>query len=117
MPGFMSSSWLYFLGPFVVDFHRRPAWCEEVKPTKLSSVYGVIWTSSAMFEDMRRDPPVPTLEQLRRGTPWTWVVLRALPVSQACRIHSSDYSLGSGRLQRHPASLGTLRCDAKGGAL
>ena len=56
-----------------------------------------------MLAGMKPETPRPTLEQLRRGTPWCWAA------SQAGGIRPVYHPLGTGRLERHAATIRALQ--------
>jgi hypothetical protein len=55
---------------FLPDKYHQPSWL----PTRHKS-------ADHGSGGMQPAPPIPTLEQLRRGTPWCWVVCDANDVA------------------------------------
>jgi hypothetical protein len=70
-----------------------------------------------MLEDMKRDPPAPTLEELRRDCPWCWVVCERCLHRKAVAFVPFIIRWGPGAssdiLRR---SARCEKCGAKGGA-
>jgi hypothetical protein len=57
---------------------------------------------------MEHAPAAPTPEQLRRGTPWCWVVCnQCMPPCARC-IRAADHQVGARRLERHTSPIGAL---------